>query len=75
MGQIIGRSYRPIKIRIKGHKDPLILESLTMVDPATGWFEILHYNDKQEATIANLVDQDCLCRYPRPTIITYDCRN
>ena len=25
--------------------------------------------------MANLVDQTWLCKYPRPTIIVYDCRN
>ena len=54
------------------HDDPLILKALTMIDPATGWFEIVCYNDKQAATIANLVKQTWLYRYPRPTIITYD---
>ena len=46
-----------------------------MIDPATGWFEIVWYNDKQAATIANLVAQTWLCRYPGPTIITYDWLN
>ena len=46
-----------------------------MIYPTTGWFEILLYNDKQADTIANLVYQTWLCRYPRPTIITYDQRN
>ena len=43
-----------------------------MIDPATGWFEILSYNDKYAATIEKLVEKNWLCRYPRPTIITYD---
>ena len=46
-----------------------------MIDPATGWFEIVQYNYKQAATIANLVEQMWLCIYTRPTIITYDCGN
>ena len=29
------------KIRREGHDYPLILKALTMIDPATGWFEIL----------------------------------
>ena len=32
----------PYKIRIEGHDDPLILKDLTMIDPETGWFEIVH---------------------------------
>ena len=43
-----------------------------MIDPATGWFEIVQYNDKQSATISNLLEHACLYRYARPTIITYD---
>ena len=43
-----------------------------MIDPESGWFEILKYNDKHAATIENLVDQTWLCRYPRPTRIIYD---
>ena len=43
-----------------------------MIDPETGWFEIVQYNEKQAATISNLVEQKQLCRYPFPTIIMYD---
>ena len=39
--------------------------------PETGWFEIVQYNDKQAATIPNLVDQTWLCRYSFPIMITY----
>ena len=46
-----------------------------MVDPSTGWFEIIQYKDKQEAIIENLVEKTWQCRYPSTTIITYDCRN
>ena len=72
MGQIIGRSYRPYKIRREGHDNPLILKVLTMMYPSTGWFEIVKYNYKQDATIVKLVEQTWLCRYPCPTIIEYD---
>ena len=43
-----------------------------MIDLPTGRFEIIQYKDKQEATIANIVEQTWLCRYPRPAISTYD---
>ena len=46
-----------------------------MIDLATGWFEIVSYNDKQAATIENLVGQTWLCRYPCQTIITYKSGN
>ena len=43
-----------------------------MIDPATGWFEIAEYDDKHSITIANIVEQQWLCRYPRPDICTID---
>ena len=46
-----------------------------MIELATGWFEILRYDDKQSYKIANLVEQTCLCGYPRPTIIMYNQSN
>ena len=64
----------PYKIRREVREDPLILKALTMVDPATGWFEIIKYKYKHADTIANLVDQTGLCIYLRLTIINYDFR-
>ena len=46
-----------------------------MIGLSTGCFEILQYNDKQASTITNLVEQTWLCKYPCPTIITYDWGN
>jgi transposase InsO family protein len=43
-----------------------------MIDPATGWFEIVAYDDKRAITVANMLEQTWLCRYPRPSLITYD---
>ena len=43
-----------------------------MIDPVTGWFEIIQYDDKIAITIANLVETMWLTRYPRPMEITYD---
>ena len=31
------------KISIQGHSNPLILKDLTMIDLATGWFEIIYH--------------------------------
>lgn len=61
----------PYKIRRKGKKD-LICKAVTMIDPATGWFEIHEYDDKQSITVANIVEQEWFCRYPWPTQITFD---
>ncbi len=43
-----------------------------MIDPATGWFEIHQIPDKRSDTIANIVEQEWLARYPRPTQVTFD---
>ena len=43
-----------------------------MIDSSTGWFEIIKYEDKKSAAIANFVEKMWLCRYPSHTIIKYD---
>jgi transposase InsO family protein len=61
----------PYKIRRKGQED-LVCRAVTMIDPATGWFEVHQYDDKRSITVANIVEQEWFCRYPWPTQITYD---
>jgi hypothetical protein len=63
----------PYKIKSKksGRKIPE-LKCITMIDPVTGWFEIKQYNDKKSITVANIVEQEWLARYPRPSLITLD---
>ena len=51
----------PYKISKKG-KDPLILKSVTVIDPVTGWFEVTQYNDKKEMTVTNLIENMWLSR-------------
>ena len=50
-----------------------------MIDPATGWFKNNQYDDKKSITVANIVEQEWLARYPRPCLITLDfcdmCKN
>ena len=36
-------------------KEPLILKAITMIDPITGWFEIIQYDENKEMTIEKLV--------------------
>ena len=43
-----------------------------MIDPVTGWFEVVQYDDNRAISIADLVETMCLSRYPRPIEITYD---
>ena len=50
----------------------LKLWCVTMIDPATGWFEIKEIKDKYAYTIANIVEQIWLTRYPWPQVITFD---
>ena len=50
----------------------LTLWAVTMIDPATGWFEAKHIPDKEPGTVANAVEQAWLTRYPWPSVIVYD---
>ncbi len=43
-----------------------------MIDPATGWFEMVEIHDKTAVNIAEKVQQTWLTRYPRPSEIIYD---
>jgi hypothetical protein len=61
----------PFKIRRKGKED-LICRWVTMIDPATGWFEIQQYDDKQSITSANIIEQEWFSRYPWPMQVTFD---
>ena len=61
----------PYTIRRKGRKN-LICRCVTMIDPATGWFEIYEYDDKRSITVANIVEQEWFSRYPWPTQVTFD---
>jgi hypothetical protein len=61
-----------IKSNVKGVKiSPL--KCVTMIDPATGWFQIEQYDDKKSITVANIVQQEWLMHYPQPSLITLDC--
>ena len=61
----------PYTIRRKGRPN-LICKAVTMIDPATGWIEINQYEDKKSISIANIAEQEWLCRYPWPTQVTFD---
>ena len=64
----------PYKIKQAGAKNKdLILWCLTMIDPATGWFEMAPVPGNKEAnTVANLAEQIWFSRYPWPQQIIYD---
>ena len=43
-----------------------------MIDSATRWFEMREISNKEAVTIANLVEQTWLTRYPWPTQVIFD---
>ena len=62
----------PYSIKRRGKED-LVLWCVTMIDPATGWFEICQVpGTKRADVVANLVEQTWLTRYPWPQEVTFD---
>jgi hypothetical protein len=47
------------------------LLALTMIDPATGWFEIVKATNKSATSIQDLFHNTWLARYPRPQFIFF----
>ena len=45
---------------------------VTMIDPATSWFEMKQIPNKEAITVASAVEQCWLSRYPWPKKITFD---
>ena len=45
---------------------------LTMIDPATGWFEIAQIKTKRADIVANVLEQYWFNRYPWPTEVVLD---
>ena len=62
----------PYNIKHKKSKKDIILHAVTMIDPATGWFEIQQIPNKESHTVAEVVEQTWLSRYPWPTQIILD---
>jgi hypothetical protein len=48
------------------------LLALTMIDPATGWFEIVEATNKSATSIQDLFHNTWLAHYPRPQFIVFD---
>jgi hypothetical protein len=60
----------PVKTR-KGKT--IYLRALTMIDPATGWFEVKSLDKEPDSDIVSAaMDDTWFCRYPRPQVIGYD---
>ena len=61
----------PYTIPRKG-KNPLKLWCLTMIDPATGWFEIAQIPNKTATEILEITKKTWFTRYPLPQRIVFD---
>ena len=53
-------------------KKPLTLWALTMIDPATRCFKMREIKTKSADTLANVLEQAWLTRYPWPTRMIFD---
>ena len=63
--------FGPYKIHRKGQPD-LECKCVTMIDPASGWFEIHQHIDKKSITVANIAEQEWFARYLWPMQVTFD---
>ena len=61
----------PYTIPQKG-KNPLKLWCLTMINPATDWFEMAQIPNKTAAEIAEITEKNWFTRYPLPQQIVFD---
>ena len=57
---------------VKTPKGTQTLRALTIIDPATGWFEMKEISDPSAASTAAALDDVWFSRYPRAQIIGYD---
>jgi hypothetical protein len=46
--------------------------ALKMIDPVTGWFQIVEATNKSATSIQDLFHNTWLVRYPRPQFIVFD---
>jgi hypothetical protein len=53
-------------------KHKTVLHCLTMIDPATGWFEVVAIDEKKADEVVNRLEFTWLSRYPWPTEIVMD---
>jgi hypothetical protein len=61
----------PYTVKERGKKQ-WKLHCLTMIDPATGWFEIVEIPNKRADEVSNLLEQTWLARYPWPQHVIHD---
>ena len=53
-------------------KDKIKLWAVTMIDPVTGWFEMIEIKDKNAHTVANAVETTWLTHHPWATQMIFD---
>jgi hypothetical protein len=53
-------------------KNATTLHAMTMIDPATGWFEIIEIPSKRADVIADLLERTWIMRYPWPEMVVMD---
>jgi hypothetical protein len=61
----------PLNVKTKS-KCTFVLNALTMIDPATGWFKISEIKERTAEHVAKVFDNVWLSRYPRPQCIGFD---
>ena len=59
-------------LSVKTPKGEKFLHALTIIDPATGWFEMKDISEPTSARVSAAMDDVWFCRYPRPQHIGYD---
>ena len=53
-------------------EDQVVLHAITMIDPATGWFEVVSIPTKRADCVVNCLEFSWLTRHPWPTEIIMD---
>jgi hypothetical protein len=56
----------------KKDREKVVLRCVTMIDPATGWFEIAEVPDFKAFPVTKAVEKTWLTRYPWPSIVQFD---
>jgi hypothetical protein len=59
-------------LEVKTPKGIRKLRAITIIDPATGWFEMKEIAAPDAANTSAAIDDVWFCRYPRPQIIGFD---
>ena len=68
----IGKPGRTVKGKYIPSSDETTLHCLTMIDPATGWFEIVEVEEARADVTSVAFQETWLNRYPRPTEVVLD---